>query len=537
MATDLTQANILIADDAPTIRQSIRMTLAQIGMARTDTANSIGEARRRIRNNDYDIILCDYHFGEGMNGQELLEELRRSGELSLSTIWFMITAEASYEKVVAVAEVGPDDYLIKPFTGALLSTRLQSAWSRKAFLRPILDKIHAGDTDGAIANALAVLPEAGNNRADLIRLLSNLLVEAGRLDEAKQLFEETLSSKVVPWAKLGLAKVLARQGSQRQAESMLQAAILSHAQYVDAYEELATLYMAEGRMEEAMAVYDKCIAISPNNVSRLQKAGNLANMMGDPGKARQLLERAVFCGGNSSALSPETVLQLALAAKQDGALGDADKYLRMAQELAKRDDAVINRFIGKLAGAIFQNKPDALAELEQYLTHSDITQEAAVGFLMTANIICPPSVPGEQATATLPPYKWIGIIARRFITTKHISNLLEAAVTQRPAWQNYIAVCGADITEMNNQGVQLMLKKRLDDAMQLLLPQAQNTRNNRLMLSASHAALKYLKENELSTKEHEQICNTVSDFIERLKGTLDEGARLNLRTELETLFK
>ena len=102
----------------------------------------------------------------------------------------------------------------------------------------------------------------------------------------------------------------------------------------DAYEELATLYMAEGRMEEAMAVYDKCIAISPNNVSRLQKAGNLANMMGDPGKARQLLERAVFCGGNSSALSPETVLQLALAAKQDGALGDADKYLRMAQELA-----------------------------------------------------------------------------------------------------------------------------------------------------------------------------------------------------------
>lgn len=112
MPPDLSQAHVLVADDAPTVRQSIRLTLAQAGITRVDTANSIGETRRRVRNGNYDVVLCDYHFGEGMNGQELLEELRRSGELPLSTIWFMITAEASYEKVVAVAEVGPDDYLI-----------------------------------------------------------------------------------------------------------------------------------------------------------------------------------------------------------------------------------------------------------------------------------------------------------------------------------------------------------------------------------------------------------------------------------------
>lgn len=537
MTADLSQARILVADDAPTVRQSIRMTLAQAGMTRVETSNSIGETRRRIRNGDYDIILCDYHFGEGMNGQELLEELRRSGELRLSTIWFMITAEASYEKVVAVAEVGPDDYLIKPFTGALLSNRLQAAWSRKAFLRPILSRINEGDTEGAITVALQALPEAEQYRPDLIRLLSNLLVEAGRLDEAKKLFEETLSNKVVPWAKLGLAKVLARQGSQHQAESLLQAAILTHTQYVDAYEELAALYMAEGRMDEAMAVYDKCMSISPNNVTRLQKAGNLANMMGNPGKARQLLERAVYCGGNSSALSPETVLQLALAARRDGAAGDADKYLRMAQELARRDDTVINRIIGKLAGAIFQNRSEVLAELEPYLTHNDFSQEAAVGFLMTADMVCPPSQPGEEANPAIAPYKWLRVIARRFITTRHISNLLEAAVSQRPGWQSFITQCGAEVTDLNNQGVQLMLKNRTADAVQLLLPQAEETRNNRLMLSASHTALKYLKNSELSAAERERICERLADFIERLKGTLDEGARLNLRAELDALLK
>ena len=256
MAVDLSQAHVLIADDAPTVRQSVRMTLAQAGITRVDAANSIGETRRRVRNGDYDVVLCDYHFGEGMNGQELLEELRRSGELPLSTIWFMITAEASYEKVVAVAEVGPDDYLIKPFTSAILADRLYIAWQKKSFLRPVLEKINAGDVDGAITAGMTALPNAGNYRIDLLRLLSNLLLEAGRLDEAKAMFEEILGCKVVPWAKLGLAKALSRQGNNTQAESMLQAAILAHAHYVDAYEELAALYVAEGRVDEAMGVLD-----------------------------------------------------------------------------------------------------------------------------------------------------------------------------------------------------------------------------------------------------------------------------------------
>lgn len=535
MATDLTQAHVLVADDAPTVRQSVRMTLAQAGITRVDTANSIGETRRRIRNGDYDVVLCDYHFGEGMNGQELLEELRRSGELPLSTIWFMITAEASYEKVVAVAEVGPDDYLIKPFTSALLSNRLHIAWVRKAFLRPILDKVNEGEIEAAIALAIEALPKAEQYRPDLIRLLSNLLVEAGRLDEAKSLFEETLTNKVVPWAKLGLARVLSRQGNQTQAEGILLESIETHSQYVDAFEELAALYIASGRMEEAMGIYDKCIAISPNNVSRLQKAGNLANMMGDSSKARQMLERAVYCGGNSSALSPETVLQLALAARRDGAMGDADKYLRMAQELAKREDSIINRIVGNLAASIFYNKTDYLAEIEIYFAHPEFTQEAAVGFIMTADMVCPPSLLEEEANPQVAPYKWIRRIARRFITTKHQSNLLETSAGQRHAWRDFIQHCGAEVMEVNNLGVQMMLKNRESESVELLLPQAEETRNKRLMLSASHASLKYLKTTDISPKERAKIFDTLHVFIEQLKGSVDEGARLKLRQDLESM--
>lgn len=537
MSEELSQAHVLVADDAPTVRQSIRMTLAQSGINRADTASSIGETRRRLRNGQFDVVLCDYHFGEGMNGQELLEELRHSGELPLYTIWIMITAEASYEKVVAVAEIGPDDYLIKPFTSKQLTQRLSLAWSRKRFLKPIYDKINEGDTLGAIAEAKALVPKAAGFSNDLMRLLSSLLLEAGRLEEAAKLYADILNQRVVPWAKLGLAKTLSRQGKKTQAESTLQAAIVEHAQYVDAYEELASMYMAEGRLNEAMAVFEKCLALTPNNVSRLQKAGNLANMLGDSGKAKQFLERAVTCGGNSSMLSGDTVLQLALAARRENNSSDTDKYLRMVREIARREDTTLNRIIDLLATAVYEGKPQLLEQIEGYMSNPEFVLEIAVSFIMTADLVCPATVEGEQASGSTAPYKWLLHIAQRFITTRHISGMLESSANMRPAWQSFIQQAGVEINDLNNEGVQLMLKSQFADAIAILLPAAQSTYNQRLMLSSSHAIIKYLKsDTQIERKEREALLKQAYQFIGRLEGMIDVATFHNLNTELQGLL-
>ncbi|WP_373975042.1 response regulator [Chitinibacter sp. SCUT-21] len=537
MSEELTQAHVLVADDAPTVRQSIRMTLAQSGINRADAASSIGETRRRLRNSDYDVVLCDYHFGEGMNGQELLEELRHSGELPLYTIWIMITAEASYEKVVAVAEIGPDDYLIKPFTSKQLTQRLSLAWSRKRFLKPIYDKINDGDTLGAIEVAKSLVPKAAGFSNDLMRLLSSLLLEAGKLDEAAKLFEEILKQRVVPWAKLGLAKTLSRQGKKTQAENTLQAAIVEHAQYVDAYEELASMYMAEGRLNEAMAVFEKCLSLTPNNVGRLQKAGNLANMLGDSSKAKQFLERAVTCGGNSSLLSGETVLQLALAARRENNSSDADKYLRMVREIAKREDNTSNRIIDLLASAVYEGKPQLLEQIETYMADPEFVLEIAVSFIMTADIVCPATIEGEQASGATAPYKWLLHIAQRFITTKHISGMLESSANMRPVWQQFIQQAGSEINELNNEGVQLMLKSQFAEAIEKLLPTAQTTFNQRLMLSSTHAIIKYLRsENTVEKKERDALLNQAYHFLSRLEGLIDAGTYHSLNQELQSMI-
>jgi hypothetical protein len=239
-------------------------------------------------------------------------------------------------------------------------------------------------------------------------------------------------------------------------------------------------------------VFEKCLAMTPNNVSRLQKAGNLANMLGDSGKAKQFLERAVTCGGNSSLLSGETVLQLALAARRENNGSDTDKYLRMVREIARREDNTRNRIIDLLANAIFEGKPQMLEQIEKYMADPDFLLEIAVSFVMTADLICPPTIEGEQASEQAPPYKWLKQIAQRFITTRHISGMLESSANMRPAWQSYIQQVGQDITELNNDGVQLMLKSQFAEALAILLPNAQNTCNQRLMLSCTHAIIKYL---------------------------------------------
>jgi tetratricopeptide (TPR) repeat protein len=450
----------------------------------------------------------------------------------------MITAEAAYEKVVAVAEIGPDDYLIKPFTSALLTQRLSMAWKRKRFLKPIYDKINEDDITGAIAEAKALIPKAEGFRSDLMRLLSSLLLEAGQLEQARLLFEEILTQRMVPWAKLGMAKALIRLGKKTQAENTLQAAIVEHAQYVDAYEELASMYMADGRLDQAMAVFEKCLAMTPNNVSRLQKAGNLANMLGDSTKAKKMLEQAVKCGGNSAALSADTVLQLALAARRENNSSDAEKYLRLVKEISRKDNTVKNKIIDLIASAIYEGKPQLLNDIEVYLSHEEMTQEMATSFIMAADLVCPATVEGETPSGDTPPYKWLRHISQRFITTRHVSGLLESAATMRPVWKEYIQHVGQEITELNNTGVQLMLKSAFTEAIDLLLPNAQSTCNNRLMLSASHAIVKYIKATDtLDSKERNALIKIASGFIDRLQGMIDAGTHHSLSQDLQQLFQ
>ena len=116
---------VLVIDDMEGMRSQLRMSLSSSGFAKLHVVSGIKEALERMASNRYDVILCDYSLGDSTDGQQFLEYLRTNDLITRNTIFFMITAEQVYEKVVTIAECAPDDYLLKPFTAAQFNARLE----------------------------------------------------------------------------------------------------------------------------------------------------------------------------------------------------------------------------------------------------------------------------------------------------------------------------------------------------------------------------------------------------------------------------
>src|SRR5690606_23766051 len=91
--------------------------------------------------NQYDFVLCDYNLGPGKDGQQVLEEVRFTKSVPMTSLFVMITAEASSEMVLGALECQPDDYITKPFTQASLKVRLDKAIIRHMALIEIKQAI------------------------------------------------------------------------------------------------------------------------------------------------------------------------------------------------------------------------------------------------------------------------------------------------------------------------------------------------------------------------------------------------------------
>lgn len=482
----------LIIDDALTVRQSLRSILGQLGITRVDTSATVGEARRRIDSGRFDIVLCDYHFGAGTNGQEFLEELRHAGALPLSTVFFMITAEASYERVVSVAEIAPDDYLLKPFTSGQLGERLLRAWRKKKYLNPIYKEIEANRLEQAVYVAKARLEENGPFRSDVARLLAGVLVELGRNQEAMALYEQLLQDKVIPWAKLGLARIYSNTGRQAEAEKIMHAIVESNDMYVDAYDQLAAHYLQSGREKEAMEVMEKALKVTPHNLERLQRAGQMAYRLGDNDKARQFLEKAVVHGGNSAMLDARSVMYLAISSYAEGKQRDGDKMLHMLQGLLANESSFEKKVLLDLAQAAkcwATQKPD-----EAILTLNHIAaavHDQRVDFELAGDFIsvCARMTAGEAAVKD-----WTAKFAKRFGTSRVAIEKLEFAASHSKELHDIIHFVNQEINQIANQGMTLVVANRLREAADHLAEHALDYHNNRLLLAAANASIRYAKE-------------------------------------------
>jgi DNA-binding response OmpR family regulator len=203
LPVDYSEKKILIIDDYPNMQQSMRSVLNSFGISKIVASSSAKDAISKVKTQVFDGILCDYNLGgEEKDGQQTLEEMRSCSYIPLSTVFIMVTAETSYEKVIAAAEYVPDDYIIKPFNLNILRNRLTTGFAKKAMFAWVYEQTAKGHYLNAATKCDEIAKKFPKYRIDALRHKGELLLAMNSAKEAEMLYLEIAKAHTVPWAKL-----------------------------------------------------------------------------------------------------------------------------------------------------------------------------------------------------------------------------------------------------------------------------------------------------------------------------------------------
>jgi two-component system, OmpR family, KDP operon response regulator KdpE len=134
-------ASVLIVDDEPPLRTSIRVSLAANGFS-VEEAGTGWEALKAVRQRPFDVVLLDVNMPE-MTGMEACQKIRtvypRMGII-------MVTVRDDEEDKVRALDAGADDYVTKPFRARELIARLGAVLRRtRTSIVEEPEILHAGD--------------------------------------------------------------------------------------------------------------------------------------------------------------------------------------------------------------------------------------------------------------------------------------------------------------------------------------------------------------------------------------------------------
>lgn len=433
---DIGDCRALIVDGNPTSRSILADMLRQMGVGHVVQTSRVLDARRTLENGTFDIVLCDYHFDHSpMSGQDLLDDLRRAQLLPHSTVFVMVTGEASYTRVAEVAEAALDSYLLKPHTAAALEQRLLQARHRKKVLGSIFAAIEAGE----FANAARLCKQRFDARGEYwlyaARIGAELFVREGDHAAARLLYEAVQSVHALPWAKLGIARVELESGQPQLACRTLESLIAEQPTYADAYDVMGRAQLEHGQVDAALETYRNAAKLTPASVTRLQKQGMLAFYAGAADEAIAALERAVRIGISSKMFDCQSLVLLALMhfdQRDSKALQRVHANLALAQE-RRPESARLRRFlrVGDVVKALVERRvPEALRAaraLADDIRDEDFDFEAASNLLATLARMASTEVQLPDGDA------WVTAAAMRFCVSKAATDMLALAARRHPA--------------------------------------------------------------------------------------------------------
>lgn len=114
---------LLVVDDSSTMRRIIKNTLARLGYKDVIEGGDGVEGWDALNANpDIEMLITDWNMPE-MNGLELVKKVRADERFKDMPI-IMVTTEGGKAEVITALKAGVNNYIVKPFTPAVLKDKL-----------------------------------------------------------------------------------------------------------------------------------------------------------------------------------------------------------------------------------------------------------------------------------------------------------------------------------------------------------------------------------------------------------------------------
>lgn len=507
--------NFLIIDDFQGMRSMMRDMLKIFGATSIDAVTNGNEAIAYLEKNKYDVVLCDYNLGAGKNGQQILEEAKHRDLIGLATAWIIVTAEKTADMVFGAAEHMPDDYIIKPVNEATIRGRLEKVLARKELLVDIEQAIRARNHARTVALCDEVMAASKTNLTELQRIKTGTLITMGQYDQARQVFEQILAKRDIPWAKTGLGKVAFYQGDMERAKQLFREVISDNSAYLEAHDWLAKCHMKTGELEEAQRILKLCSELSPLSVTRQKDLGELAHKRGDLETAENAFRKTIKLGEFSVHKAPDAYLGLAKICSEKDNSAEALQVLKNVQREfdspeatlhAKVVEGMVYRKSGDIANADKLSREVAvLVQNDDNKSNAGVMLEAAQLLLATGN---------KEAAESL---------AQSVVKNNHENTELLAQVNEiysnagmSDKGQELVKKSRQEVIATNDRGVMLAKEGKLDEAMQLLGEARTLLPNNkRIMINLANMAVLSMRKNGRND-DLVQLANDCLDHVAKL---------------------